>query len=53
VPPTGFGYAAIETCYNRGIVSGIGGGLFQPNGAITRAQLARMLYRAIRQPLLS
>ncbi len=52
VPPTGFGYAAIETCYNRGIVSGIGGGLFQPNGAITRAQMARMLYRAIRQPLL-
>ncbi len=49
VPTNGFGYAAIETCYNRGIVSGIGGGLFQPNGAITRAQLARMLYRAIRQ----
>lgn len=50
VPPSAFAYAQIETCYHRGIVNGIGGGRFAPNASITRDQLARMLYQAIRQP---
>lgn len=46
-----FAYGAIETCYNRGVVNGIGGGLFAPNANVTRAQLAVMLYKALTLPL--
>lgn len=36
---------AIAWAYASGIVQGIGGGLFNPTGDITREQLAAMLYR--------
>ena len=33
----------IESCYAQGIVSGVGGGKFAPNGNVTGVQLAKML----------
>ncbi len=50
VPPNFFAYAAVETCYHHGVVSGIGGGLFAPNANVTRAQIAAILYRALTNP---
>jgi S-layer homology domain len=50
VSTSNFAYDAVETCYNRGVISGIGGGLFAPNQSVTRAQLARILYGALIQP---
>ncbi len=45
-----YAFGAIETCYHRGIIRGIGGGLFAPNTNVTRAQLAVILYKALAQP---
>ncbi len=50
VPATNYAYGAVETCYNRGVVNGIGGGLFAPNANVTRAQLAIILYGALTLP---
>ncbi len=50
VPTSNFAYGAIETCYHRRVVNGIGGGLFAPNANVTRAQLAVMLYKALTNP---
>ena len=33
----------IESCVSQGIVSGVGGGRFSPNGNVTATQLAKML----------
>ena len=33
----------IESCVAQGIVSGVGGGRFSPNGNVTGTQLAKML----------
>ena len=37
----------IESCYAQGIVSGVGGGKFAPNGNVTGVQLAKMLLVAL------
>ena len=37
----------IEACVAQGIVSGVGGGRFNPNGNVTGAQLAKMLLVAL------
>lgn len=37
----------IEWCYNRGIIAGIGGGLFNPKGNLTGTQLAKIMLVAI------
>ena len=37
----------IESCVAQGIVSGVGGGRFAPNGNVTGAQLAKMLLVAL------
>lgn len=50
VPTNNYAYAAVETCYHHGVVSGIGGGLFAPNANVTRAQIAAILYRALTNP---
>jgi S-layer homology domain len=50
VPAANYAYSAVETCYNRGVVNGIGGGLFAPNANVTRAQLTRILYGALTLP---
>lgn len=49
VPPTAFGYAQVETCYNRGVINGIGNRMFGPNQTATRDQVTAMLYNALRQ----
>ncbi len=38
--------AAVLKAYGAGIVNGVGDGRFDPNGELTREQLATMLYRA-------
>lgn len=38
-------YEAICVCYNRRLMSGTGSNHFDPNGTITRAQAATILYR--------
>ena len=37
----------IESCVAQGIVSGVGGGRFSPNGNVTGTQLAKMLLVAL------
>lgn len=37
---------AVSLLYKKGIVSGMGGGIFAPKTSITRAQLAQILYKA-------
>ena len=37
---------AVSLLYKKGIVSGMGGGIFAPASSITRAQLAQILYKA-------
>ncbi len=39
--------AYIESCVSQGIVSGVGGGLFQPEAAVTPTQAAKMLLVAL------
>lgn len=38
---------AVKTLYSNGITSGVGNNNFDPNGTVTREQLAAFLYRAI------
>ncbi len=40
----------IQTCYDRGIMSGTGGSSFGPDTAMTRASLVSMLYRLAKAP---
>lgn len=37
----------VKTLYSNGITSGVGNNNFDPNGTVTREQLAVFLYRAI------
>lgn len=46
VPTSYTFYNTIETAYNHGAVSGVGGGRYQPSGAMTRAQLSKVLYQS-------
>lgn len=39
--------ADIEEMANRGVVSGVGGGLFEPDRAVTRAEFATMIAKAL------
>jgi len=49
--PADAGYApAVVWCEENGILNGVGGGRFDPEGALTRAMLAAALYRADGQP---
>ena len=44
--PSGQWYTeAVAWAAENGIVNGVGGGKFDPNGAVTRAQFATILYR--------
>ncbi|MBQ3378734.1 MAG: S-layer homology domain-containing protein, partial [Clostridia bacterium] len=40
-------YKAVLWAYENGIAKGIGGGLFDPDGTVTRAQCITFLYRAL------
>lgn len=42
-----WGYNAIKWCVERGYMTGVGGGKFDPNGTVTRAQVAQVLYNFV------
>ena len=46
VPPSYWGATAIDAMAAKGIVNGVGGGLFLPNARITREELATIFVRA-------
>ncbi len=49
--PSDADYAqAVEWCREQGLMAGVGGGRFDPEGALTRAMLATALYRASGEP---
>lgn len=49
--PAGAGYAqAVEWCREQGLMAGVGGSRFDPEGTLTRAMLATVLYRAAGRP---
>ncbi len=50
VSPDNYAYGAVETAYNKGVVSGVGGGLFAPNASVTRAQIAKIVDLALTSP---
>ena len=45
VSPSDWYYSAVEFALTRGYLSGTGNGIFQPDGLVTRAQLAQILWR--------
>ena len=46
-PSAAWAEGYIESCYAQGIVSGVGGGKFAPNGNVTATQMAKMLLVAL------
>ena len=48
VPATAYYAQAVNALYSRGIVSGIGGGLYDPNGTLTRQDAVCIVQRAMR-----
>jgi len=44
---------AVDWCRENGILNGVGGGLFDPEGTLTRAMLVTALYRAEGEPAVS
>lgn len=42
-----WGYGAVKYCVERGYMTGVGGGRFDPNGTVTRAQVAQVLYNFV------
>jgi len=46
VPSTHWAYGSIQTMADMGIVGGVGGGKFDPNGKVSTAQFAAMIVRA-------
>ncbi|MBR5114404.1 MAG: S-layer homology domain-containing protein [Oscillospiraceae bacterium] len=51
--PNAWYHEGIHFCLMRGIMNGIGGGLFDPAGTATRAQIVTMLYRLEGEPAVS
>lgn len=45
--------ATVEWCVEQGLMNGVGDGKFNPNGTLTRATLATVLYRAEGSPSVS
>jgi len=52
--PASAGFApAVRWCQEKGILNGVGGGRFDPEGTLTRAMLVTALYRAEGEPAVS
>jgi Tol biopolymer transport system component len=47
VPPTHWAWAPVEVCVERGVTSGYGDGLYRPGEAVSRAQMAAYVSRAM------
>lgn len=47
VPPGTFYSASVESLAELGVTTGVGGGRYDPNGLVTRAQMATFLIRAL------
>lgn len=53
VPKSFWGYESIERAVQLGYVNGMGGGKFEPNRQLTRAEFVTMLYRMAGKPAAS
>ena len=53
VPASHWAYASIERAAQLGYVTGVGGGKFEPNRQLTRAEFVTMLYRMAGKPAAS
>lgn len=53
VPPSFWGYESIEQAAQHGYVNGVGGGKFEPNRQLTRAEFVAMLHRMAGSPAAS
>lgn len=51
VPPSFWAAGAIDRLAAQGVLRGVGGGLFDPQGTLTRAQFATMLARLTKAPV--
>jgi Tol biopolymer transport system component len=47
VPPDHWAWAPVEICVERGVTSGYGDGLYRPGEAVSRAQMAAYISRAM------
>ncbi len=47
---THWGHSSIDYCVEHGLMNGVGGGKFNPDGTVTRAMLATVLYRQAGSP---
>ena len=47
---THWGHPSIDYCVENGLMNGVGGGKFNPDGTVTRAMLATVLYRQAGSP---
>lgn len=43
-----YAWTAVATLYANGVISGVGGGNFEPKANITRAQAAQLIYNAVK-----
>lgn len=53
VSSTNKAYAAIEKLAAAGIINGYEDGTFRPNASVTRAELLKMIYKALDKPLVT
>ena len=46
VPTSHWAYRYVENCYTKGLIDGVGDGRFAPEGELTLAEIAQVLYNA-------
>ena len=46
VPTSHWAYRYVENCYTKGLIDGVGDGRFAPEGELTSAEIAQILYNA-------
>jgi hypothetical protein len=50
VPAGSTFYGDVETCFNRGVISGYSDGTFRPGNSATRGQIGKIVYTALTAP---